>query len=261
METKNREKNTNQLSLQLFCVKTAKSILPILFWLLVWQALAMLVNHEYFLPDVFTTFKTLFALLCTGVFWRSALLTLCRVIAGLVIGTALGVVLAILANELSWVRALLSPAISVIKATPVATFIVILWIMMSGNALSILIAVLMVMPIVWQNLLDAFGAIDKDLIEMASVFEFSYKKRLKLIIFPTLLKFLLPALVTATGLAWKSEIAAEIIAYTKNSIGQQINDAKYYLETPLVFAWTIVIIVCSICLERLMKYLLSRCKI
>jgi len=37
--------------------------------------------------------------------------------------------------------------------------------------------------------------------------------------------------------------------------------AKYYLETPLVFAWTIVIITFSICLERLMKYLFGRWKI
>ena len=239
-------------------LKIAKTALPILFWILVWQGLAMLVNHEYFFPDVFVTFKTLFNLIVTKTFWSSALLTLCRVISGLLIGTFLGVILAIASNESMWLRSLLSPVISVIKATPVATFIILLWIMMSGNALSILIAVLMVMPIIWQNLLDSFASIDKDLLEVASVFQFSYVKRLKLIILPSLLKFLVPALVTATGLAWKSEIAAEIIAYTKNSIGQQINDAKYYLETPLVFAWTIVIITFSICLERLMKYLLGR---
>ena len=233
-------------------------VLPILFWLCIWQALAMLVDHKYFLPDVPTTFGALFGLLGAKVFWLSALLTLLRVIAGLVLGTFLGIVLAVLSNHFTPIYDILSPIISVIKSTPVATFIVILWIMMNGDALAIFIAVLMVMPIVWQNVIDAYRSIDKELLELTQVFEFSRIKKFKLLIFPALMKYLAPALITATGLAWKSEIAAEIIAYTRNSIGQQINDAKYYLDTPLVFAWTIIIILFSICLERLAKYLLRR---
>ena len=257
MTTNFKEENKALLILK----KAVTMLFPIVFWLSVWQILAMVVNHEYFLPDVFVTFKTLFKLFGTASFWRSAALTLSRVVIGLVIGTFLGATLAFLTNTYAIINSLISPIVSIIKATPVATFIVLLWIMMSGGALSILIAVLMVMPIVWQNLSDAFKAMDKDLIEVAAVFEFSYIKKLKLIVLPTLLGYLSPALITATGLAWKSEIAAEIIAYTRNSIGQQINDAKYYLDTPLVFAWTIVIILFSISLEKLMRYLLGRLKV
>ncbi len=238
-----------------------RAVLPILFWICVWQALAMIVDHSYFLPDVFTTVKALFGLVVTRVFWISALLTFLRVLTGLILGTFLGIALAVLANRFTVVYALLSPLITVIKSTPVATFIVILWIMLSGDALSILIALLMVMPIIWQNVTDAYRSIDKELLEMTAVFEFSFSKRFKLLVFPALMKYLVPALITATGLAWKSEIAAEIIAYTKNSIGQQINDAKYYFDSPLVFAWTLVIILFSICLERLTKYLLGRFKV
>lgn len=241
--------------------KTLKVLLPIAFWISVWQILAAIVDHEYFLPDAIVTFKTLLGLFSTATFWRSAALTLSRVVIGLALGTLIGIVFAFLTNAYPLVNALFSPIISIIKATPVATFIVLLWIMMSGGALSILIAVLMVMPIVWQNLTDAFKSMDKELLEVAEVFQFSYIKKLKLIVFPTLLKYLAPALITATGLAWKSEIAAEIIAYTRNSIGQEINDAKYYLNTPLVFAWTIVIIAFSISLEKIMRHLLGRFKV
>ena len=62
------------------------------------------------------------------------------------------------------------------------------------------------------------------------------------------------------GLAWKAEIAAEIIAYTKKSIGQGINDAKYNMDTPTVFAWTLLIILFSILLELGTKKLLRRFK-
>ena len=72
--------------------------------------------------------------------------------------------------------------------------------------------------------------------------------------------FLAPAVVTAVGLAWKAEIAAEIIAYTKKSIGQGINDAKYSMDTATVFAWTVVIIIFSLCLEIITKKILRRIK-
>jgi NitT/TauT family transport system permease protein len=132
--------------------------------------------------------------------------------------------------------------------------------MLSGDALPIVIAFLMVMPIIMQNLLDGFDAIDRELLEVCRVFELSFFKKMKILIAPTLLKYFIPAVITATGLAWKSEIAAEIIAYTKNSIGEKINDAKYFYESPTVFAWTVIIIFMSILLETITKYLLRRCK-
>jgi len=230
----------------------------LLFWLALWQGLSMLVGLEYFLPSVPKTAAKLFSLIVTARFWRIAALTLLRVLTGLFSGIFLGALLAVLCHKLPFVNSLLSPIISVIKATPVATFIVLLWIMMSGTSLAILIAVLMVLPIVWQNLMDGFHSIDGQLEEVAYVFGFSLSKRIRLIIFPALKKYLAPAVITSVGLAWKSEIAAEIIAYTKNSVGQMINDAKYNLDTAEVFAWTAVIITFSILLERVAVFLLGR---
>ena len=60
---------------------------------------------------------------------------------------------------------------------------------------------------------------------------------------------------------FKAEIAAEIIAYTENSIGMHVNDAKFYPEmTPTVFAWTAVIIAMSVLLEIVIRKLLRRFK-
>jgi NitT/TauT family transport system permease protein len=140
------------------------------------------------------------------------------------------------------------------------TNIIILWIMMDGSSLAVFVALLMVMPIIWQNTMDAYSSIDINLLEITEVFEFSEKKKFKILILPTLKKFLYPAIITSAGLAWKAEIAAEIIAYTKKSIGQGINDAKYNMDTPTVFAWTLLIILFSILLELGTKKLLRRFK-
>ena len=233
------------------------SLGSILIWVAVWQICADIVNHPYFLPGVSDTFSSFIALVQRSEFYRAVILTLLRVIFGLFIGVSLGVGLAILSHHVKPIRILLTPLISVMKATPVASFIVLLWILLSSDAIAVVIAVMMVMPIIWQNILDAYSSIDKETEEMCRAYEFSRVKKFKLLTLPTLLNFFIPSLVTSIGLAWKSEIAAEIIAYTTNSIGQYINDAKYNLHTSEVFAWTLVVIILSIIFERLARCILA----
>lgn len=232
----------------------------IIFWCGVWQLAATLLDKPYLLPDIPATLSALREVLITESFYKTVLYTVLRVAAGLLIGVGAGIILAVLTNLFPWLRAVISPFISIVKATPVATFIMILWVLLDGGTLAIAIAFLMVMPIVWQNVSDGFSAIDPELSEVCDAFGFSYKKKLKLLIIPTVSRYLFPALVTSVGLAWKSEIAAEIIAYTKLSVGAMINDAKYNFETAKMFALTIIVVILSLILESVTKFLIGRCR-
>ena len=240
--------------------KIGVGLAVLLFWLCAWELLSLLINNSFLLPGIKSTAKELALILCDTSSYSVMLLTLLRVTLGLVIGIILGLGLGIAAHASPIVRSLTSPMITVIRSTPVASFIVVLWVIFSGDLLSVFIAFLMIMPIIWQSTLDGFNSIDKNLCEVAVVFRFSRLKQFKLITFPALIKYLVPAVITSAGLAWKAEIAAEIIAYTKKSIGQQINDAKYFMNTPRVFAWTVIIILFSIVLEKGTKLLLARVK-
>ena len=240
--------------LSIFLVHT---LLPILFWLGVWEILAFIIDRSYFLPRVYETAAALYRVVFSESFPKIALLTLLRVLCGIILGTLLGATLAIISHKVKFIYSFLSPLNAVIKATPVASIIVLLWISMNGNLLAVFVAQLMVFPIIFQNLYDAFASIDKDLIEVAKVFEFSYKKKLKLLILPTLKQYFIPAFITAIGLAFKAEIAAEIIAGVRYSVGQMIYDAKDSLITSEVFAWTIIGIVLSIVIEKITKKLLT----
>lgn len=242
-------------------ISTSKIIIPILFWISVWEIVSLIVNNSYFFPTVTDTFSSLLTVISSKTFFKVVLLTFLRVVTGLLLGIVIGTLLAFLAHRFAVIETILSPIITIIKSTPVATFIIIFWVIMDGDMLSVFIAFLMVMPIIWQNLMDAFDSIDKNLSEVCDVFEFSFAKRMRFLIFPALLKYFIPGVITATGLTWKSEIAAEIIAYTKNSIGQYINDAKYNFDTATVFAWTLIIITMSTILEKITKYLLRRIKV
>ena len=60
------------------------------------------------------------------------------------------------------------------------------------------------------------------------------------------------------GFAWKSGIAAEILSLPKLAIGRQIHDAKIYVEIPELFAWTLVVILLSMLLEKLLLRLMNQ---
>jgi len=235
-------------------------LLPLVFWLGVWQIAALIVNRSYFLPTVPETFLSLIDIIKSDVFLTTVSMTLLRIVFGLLLGISLGIALGIAAFKSKILYSLLSPAISVIKATPVASIIILLWISMSGDKLSVLIALLMVLPIVWQNVYDGLSAVSPELSELATAYEFSFMKKVRILVLPTLSDFLIPALISATGLAFKSEIAAEIIAGVRNSIGQMIYNSKDAYNTSAVFAWTVIGIFFSVLFEKLVRYLLSKLK-
>ena len=237
-----------------------RKTLPILFLLLLWELASILVNHSYFLPDVISTLKALFTVLCELSTYKAIITTFLRVILGVCFGTFAGIILAILSHKFKFIYDMVSPIIKIIKAIPVASFVVLLYVSMHGGALPIFIAFLMVMPIVWQNLIDAYNSIDENLSEVCDAYEIPYMKRLKILIFPTLVRFLIPAIITSVGLAWKSEISAEIIVTTVNSIGEMIFYAQYAYDTAKVFAWTVIIVFLSIGFEFLTKRVLKYCE-
>ncbi len=236
------------------------STLTLLFWAALWQISSIIIGNDFLVPGIVPTFKALFILMGDVDFYLAIFLSLLRVIAGLVLGIVFGVLIAIASYKIVPICRIVSPAVSVIKSTPVASFIVILWIMMSGDSLSIFISFLMVFPIIWQNTLDGFRSVDTHLLEIAYIFKFSGFKKFKLVFFPCIIKFLIPAIITSVGLAWKAEIAAEIIAYTSKSIGHLINESKTFFDTPKVFALTLVIIFFSVMLEFIAKKALRRIK-
>lgn len=101
--------------------------------------------------------------------------------------------------------------------------------------------------------LEGFRLTDLKLLERAKVFRVSLLKKIRYLYLPQLLPFLLSASSLAVGMAWKSGIAAEIIGLSKDSIGNQLYQAKIYLMTPELFAWTMVTVLLSIACEQLVK--------
>ena len=229
-----------------------------LFWLTVWQFAAWRVASPLFLPGPLAVAVRLSELVRTVPFWQTAVLTLHRVVQGMLWGTVLGVILACLACLNRWLDAILSPAVRVIRATPVASFILLVFLWTDRDQVPVIIAALMVLPVVWGNVVRGIRECDPKLLEFAKAYRFSRLKTARLVFLPGVKPYFLSALTTSMGLAWKSGVAAETLVLPKLAIGTQIYNTKFYLETADLFAWTVAVILLSLTLEKLISLLVRR---
>ena len=98
---------------------------------------------------------------------------------------------------------------------------------------------------------------DSLLLEMAGAYHAGKLKRIRYIYVPSVLPYFLSSLSIALGLAWKSGIAAEVIGLPSGSIGERVYEAKIYLSTPDLFAWTVTVIVMAFLFERFFLFVSS----
>lgn len=244
-----------------------KALLPLAFWLGVWQLAAWAVawsvegrGNELLLPYPLSVAKSLAGLVCTEGFWQTVGASLLRIFWGLAVGVTAGTVLAVATAASRLLDRLLSPVIRVIRATPVASFILLVLLWTGRNAVPVVVSALMVLPVVWETMSRGIGATDGKLLELARAYRFSRWKTVKRIYIPSLKPYFSAAMINAVGLAWKSGAAAEVLCLPKRALGTRIYQAKLYLEIPELFAWTVTVVCLSMALEKLLGWMLTRQK-
>ena len=149
------------------------------------------------------------------------------------------------------VEYILWPWMVTIKAVPVASFVVICLIWFTAKNLSVFIAFLIVVPVIYQNTLTGLRSTDKGIREMADVFHIPWIRRIRYIMMPQISPYLISAGRVTAGMAWKAGVAAEIIGMPKGSVGQMLYMSKIYLDTDDLLAWTVIIVVLSVIFEKL----------
>ena len=238
--------------------KVLRTIAVVLFWLLVWALAAQAVGQELLLPSPLQTAQKLLSLMMTADFWLTVARTLLRVLAGILAAVVLGVLLALLTHGSALARALLSPIMTLLKSTPVASFIILALVWLGRSAVPVFIAGLMVLPVVWANVSTALAEVDPQLLELAAVYKLPRARILSRIVWPSVLPYLRSALRSALGLGWKAGIAAEVLTVPPYSIGKNIFESKLYLETTELFAWTAAVVLLSFLIERVLLRLVDR---
>ncbi|MBE5906556.1 MAG: ABC transporter permease subunit [Lachnospiraceae bacterium] len=229
----------------------------ILFWIVLWQLLAMYLHSDILLASPIKTAQCLKELIFLPDYWQSIGFTFARIGSGFLLALTLGVILGALSYIFLWLRVMLAPFVSVMKAIPVASFIILILIWVPSKNLSVVISFLIAFPVVFTNTLTGLAGMDEKMLEMMKVFHVPFWKRIRYVYVPQMIPYFKTACSLALGLCWKSGIAAEIIGLPAGSMGERLYQAKIYLSTPEMFAWTITIIVISTVFEKVIMILVN----
>ncbi len=243
--------------------KKIKLLVASFFALALWQAVAVKIDQNIILASPTDVFGRLIELLREKTFLSVLAFSFGRIIAGFLAGAFIGTVLAVVAGKWENVEILLKPFVSTVKAVPVASFVVLSLLWFGSENLSSFISFLMVLPIIYTNVLQGIKSLDVKMTQMAKVFKLPFSVRLKYLWLPAVKPYLISGSAVASGLAWKSGIAAEIIGIPDGSIGEVLFESKVYLDTETLLAWTVIIVALSIGTEKLfslaLKGLFSLC--
>lgn len=224
--------------------------LSVLFWVALWWVIAAIYKKPLILPSPFLTGKALLRLAGTGEFYATTLLSLVRITLGILLALVSGVFLAMLTIKSALCHHLFSPVLTLFKATPVASVIFLMLLWVGRDNVPFWIAFMMALPIVWANVREGLLQTDKRLLEMARVFNVPAARILLKIRIPSLMPYFLSACRSAVALAWKAGIAAEVLCVPEHSIGRAIYEGKTYLITDELFAWTLLVVLISLMIEK-----------
>lgn len=225
-------------------------IAAIIVAILLWQLLAMKLDQKLLLATPVDVAKTLGVLVKSQEFYSAIAYSMGRILLGLLIGVAVGIACALLAGRWHFMEVLFWPYFSAMKATPVASVVILCLVWLSGRRLSVFIVFLVVTPVIYTNILAGIKNLNLKMKDMARVFGINGLRRLLYVYLPELKTYIIAAFTLATGMAFKAGIAAEVIGTPGGSVGKMLYNAKVYLETPELFAWTLVIIVLSVVVEQ-----------
>ena len=242
--------------------KTRIAPWAVLFWLCVWQLASMLINQRILLVSPVRVILRLIELIPTEDFLASLLHSLLHITGGFLAALLAAGLLAALSARFRAASELLAPLMLAIRTIPVVSFIILALFFVSSKYLAILISFLMGLPIIYQNLLEGIRQLresqeSRQLIEMSRLFRLRPYRRMRYIILGQLMPYLRAACSSAIGLCWKAGAAAEVIGMPDKSIGEKLQQAKIYLNTPDLLAWTLVLVLVSLSFEKIFLKLLS----
>ena len=150
----------------------------VIFWLAVWAAAARIIDRELFLPGPLSVMAALSKLVSAGSYWLAISNSMLNIISGYLLAILIGLFLAVISYRVSAVCYFISLPLRIIRTIPVASFIILALLWISSRRLALLISFLMVIPIVYENVLEGLNNTDPELLEMAYIAKMPFMKKI-----------------------------------------------------------------------------------
>ncbi|MFA7565709.1 MAG: ATP-binding cassette domain-containing protein [Alkalispirochaeta sp.] len=226
--------------------------------LLLWWAGAHILGIPLILPPPGVVFRETLLVLGTPSFLRQAGFTALRALGALTVSAVCAVPLGMAAGRNGRLHLLVAPTVTIVRAVPFISVILLSVIWFSSGTVPVFVAVLMVFPLLYQGGYTGVRSVDTRLEEMTRLFQCGALRRVRHLWLPGAMPTILGSLRASGGIAWKVTVAAEVLSVPRSGIGTGMGEARLFLETELVLAWTVVLILLASVTDRVIAYWESR---
>lgn len=227
--------------------RRADGLLAVALLLAVWKLGAAAAGADIVLPPPEKVLSSFAALFRSLRFLEALGATSLRGLAAFALSMALGSMAGFAAGASRRAAAMLSPAMTVIRATPVLAIILLAMIWFPSDAVPVFSAVIMAFPVVMADVAEGIRSADPKLVQMARLFGMGQRETALRIRVPAALPHIVAAARNALGLSWKVVVAGEVLSQPRHALGTGMQTARVMLETTEVFAWAAAgILLCAV---------------
>jgi len=211
--------------------------------IIIWEIVSVALGASVILPSPFEVASSVLKLFASPVFLKNVGATVLRAVFSFLIIFFSGAVAGTVAGLRPTVDAVLSPFITLLKATPVMSVILLAFIWFSTGAVPVFAAFLMAFPVMYVQVMNGTHHLDGKLLQMCRVYGITGRKYLSNFVIPSLVPSYVTGAKQSLSMIWKVVIAAEVLTVPQSGIGRSLQLAQVRLDTASVFAWTIIAVV------------------
>ncbi len=236
----------------------------ILIWSLyfaLWQIIAMVVNQAVILPSFSAVFMRLIQHLSQSTLYINLFYTLSRVILGTLIAFVFSLSFAILSYDFKWIKQALNPLILISKTIPNITYILLVLIWFSRELSVLFVTILILFPVLYNQISISLVEINPELLELLKLYPETYYYRLIKVILPLIKVSLFEGIKGALSLGFKVGVMAEILGQVQPGLGYLMHIARMNFETVDLFAYTAIMIIVVILIEKTMDHFKTMSKV
>lgn len=222
------------------------------------QGAGALKGNDLVFPGVTEILRAFLRLLGEAKTWQRIGVTMAHVLSALAVSTAIGVGVGVLQGLCGFVRRLLQPLMSFLRAIPMVVLIFIVMVLMDYDYVPVVASSLILIPMIAEAACEGCLRIDRELIDvyrMSGGFSLTVLWRVYL---PLMAGYLRQAYVNAVGMGVKLAVSTEYLVQTKNSLGRAVTDSTYFLEYQDVYAYALIMILLVLLLSELPLAILRR---
>lgn len=229
-----------------------RKVLIWLFYFILWQMIAMIVNQSVILPSFLDVLNRLVYILSDVSFYNHLFITLFRVILGTLSAFVLSFIFAILSYDFKLINQGLKPLVLVSKTIPNITYILLVLIWFSREMSVFFVTLLILFPVLYTQISTGLLGINPEHLEVLKLYPETYFHRLTKVIIPLIRISLFEGLKGALSLGFKVGVMAEILGQVQPGLGYLMHIARMNFETVDLFAYTAIMIMVVVLIEKSM---------